>query len=80
MKKPLWHRLSSTYRTRFIKRNSGMLVSTFMDKFRQPGWCNYPGALGGGMGCWSLITDIRCKKDCGRCDMIKRNKNEADKV
>ena len=40
-------------------------------KHPQPKWCNYPDALQGVMGCWSL-TDFRIKKkkDCKNCDML----------
>lgn len=41
--------------------------------YQQPSWCNYHEALGGVMGCWSLVTKrIHGIKDCGDCDMIRK--------
>jgi len=51
--------------------------------YKQPPWCDYPEALGGLLGCWSLIgafgehvfrnERIRKEKDCEHCDCYKTN-------
>lgn len=49
-----------------------------MERYQQPTWCGYPGALEGQMGCWSLMdlkglrTDI-CKEFCNTCPEFKDN-------
>ncbi len=49
--------------------------ATWMDvkrKYRQPSWCDYPDALGGGAGCWSLIgRKVTGKNYCRNCDGFK---------
>ena len=53
-------------------REQGKTWRDIMDKYHQPEWCEYPDALGGGLGCWSLTSMmITCKEDCGNCDLIK---------
>lgn len=49
---------------------SKMLVGAFLKKYSQPDWCNYPEALAGMMGCWSLTLPgkIRAFKDCKGCE------------
>lgn len=50
-----------------------------VEKYRQPDWCNYPNALNGFVGCWSLTdidsrTNNRCKiseEYCKSCDEYK---------
>ena len=49
------------------------LVSTF----KQPSWCNYPKALNGLYGCWSLFIPERVSRIshnyCKECDNYKPN-------
>jgi len=68
MKKPLWHRLSQVEQEFILKQ--GFTVAEFMERYEQPAWCMYPEALGGTMGCWSLMTPrlIKKRKDCEECD------------
>ena len=40
--------------------------------YKQPSWCNYPEALHGKMGCWTLVgigaeTRGRCNDKCKTC-------------
>jgi hypothetical protein len=50
-----------------------------LENFKQPNWCNYPEALGGEFGCWSLI-DLRengkrkeiSKEFCSKCSSFKK--------
>ena len=48
-------------------------------KYKQPEWCNYPDALQGKMGCWSLIDlqkgGLRTKishKFCSGCECYRK--------
>ena len=50
-------------------------VGYILENYKQPDWCNYPNALEGQMGCWSLMDlskdGLRTKisKDfCKGCD------------
>jgi hypothetical protein len=37
--------------------------------YPQPNWCEYPGALEGEMGCWSLVYRTGVSPDyCKKCD------------
>ena len=42
-------------------------------RYKQPEWCDYPGALKGLMGCWSLISwPWRMNRHrCSSCDCCK---------
>jgi len=43
-----------------------------MERYKQPDWCDYPGALMGAMGCWSLLgRRIKSIADCGDCECKK---------
>ena len=65
---PFFHRLPQKEQKRIL--SSDMTIRQVLDTYRQPGWCNYPEALAGFMGCWSLITPgrIRKRSDCHNCD------------
>jgi len=40
--------------------------------YSQPEWCEYPDALCGQWGCWSLVGDRIGKiDDCGECEYRK---------
>lgn len=51
-------------------------VAQLKELYQQPDWCNYPGALDGIMGCWSLM-DLKglrksiCVKFCSKCEEFK---------
>ena len=50
--------------------------------YPQPSWCNYPDAVAGEMGCWSLM-DFRVtgRAYCKNCNCyIKRAKKEKDGI
>lgn len=73
MIKPFFHRITKKEFNKLIddKRTWGFV----MENFRQPTWCDYPDALSGKMGCWSL-TQWPCvksisKKYCETCDACK---------
>ena len=71
--KRYFHELSQEEVDKLIadKKNWGDI----MQEYKQPDWCNYPNALEGTMGCWSLVDlskdGLRTKisKDfCKGCD------------
>lgn len=72
-----WHEVPKDEQEKIVK-DSGMTMEQFMAKYKQPDWCEYPEALAGQMGCWSLILSrsIHCKADCGDCDCIAKPPNE----
>jgi hypothetical protein len=40
--------------------------------YPQPLWCEYPDAVCGQMGCWSLMYfNIHSKEDCYACEFFK---------
>jgi len=64
--KKYWHRLKSDINMEKIT------VGDCLKKYKQPDWCNYPNALEGGMGCWSLVfhREKINKKFCRNCDLF----------
>ncbi len=76
--KPFFHELSQSEIDVLIANKSTW--PDIMDKYSQPSWCNYPEALSGVMGCWSL-TDLSEKslrksiskewcKSCPECKAV----------
>lgn len=67
-----WHEVPPAEREQLIKE-SKMTVGKLLERFKQPDWCEYPEALAGQMGCWSLVTsrNVNGIKDCGDCEYIK---------
>lgn len=65
-----WHELPQKKVDRLIKNK--IIVSEILKKYKQPDWCNYPDALVGVMGCWSLISNepngVISRKFCSDCD------------
>jgi hypothetical protein len=48
---------------------SGATWEDVEDTYDQPAWCNYPDALAGIMGCWSLIElSVKDKSYCCACE------------
>lgn len=72
-----WHLIPKEEQERVLK--SGIKVGTFMATYAQPDWCQYPEALSGQMGCWSLMTPdaIRKRGDCTECDCSADYKEET---
>ncbi len=63
-----WHRLSKKEK-RYIL-DSNIPVKEFLKQYHQPSWCDYPEALAGLMGCWSLMVSLTyvSKRYCKNCD------------
>lgn len=56
-------------------------IGEVMDKYSQPEWCSYPDALGGTMGCWSLMDIRGLRKEisvdfCNNCECFKHRKDD----
>jgi len=42
----------------------------------QPSWCEYPGAVNGEMGCWSLMDFlIAGPESCTECELFRKKAN-----
>lgn len=67
LKNKYWHKLTDEEIQFLIKKNPKW--KWFKKYIKQPDWCDYPDALKGLMGCWSLVfTKDRNKKKCSDCD------------
>ena len=56
----------------------GITYNELAKRHPQPKWCNYPDAVQGVMGCWSLTGfKIKKKSDCKDCEcliVLKKNR------
>lgn len=79
--KQYWHKLRNDEIQKL--RSAGKTWGYIVENYLQPDWCNYPEALGGQMGCWSLIdSDIRQKismEYCKNCDCFVANQEALSK-
>lgn len=82
IEKKFWHELTDTEMLALLKAG-GMTWGEAQKKYPQPPWCDYPEAVCGVMGCWSLMGiggknplghRIRKREDCKGCDLIKEAK------
>lgn len=74
--KKYFHELPKDEINTLIKNK--VTFGTIMKTYLQPDWCNYPGALQGEFGCWSLMdlyaveTRRKISKEfCKSCDEFK---------
>lgn len=52
--------------------DSGMTWGECAEQYPQPPWCQYPNAVAGEMGCWSLMyRDVTGEEFCKSCDQYK---------
>lgn len=72
-KKRFWHRVGQKV---VDSINGNKTWQYVMDNFKQPTWCNYPEALSGIMGCWTLTSDEGrqkiSRKFCKDCECYKK--------
>jgi hypothetical protein len=71
--KKYWHKLSAASHRKIMKSN--ITIGEIMKKYSQPPWCIYQNALGGWVGCWSLVgaeQKIKSVKDCKTCSLSRR--------
>ena len=74
-KRPFLHELTPGEIDKILAEK--IKIGELMERYRQPDWCGYPGALEGQMGCWSLmdLKGLRCKisKDfCCDCPELRK--------
>jgi len=73
MEKKYWHELTKEQVSDFIQDAKNLCSIT--DIYKQPDWCNYPDALEGILGCWSLLShtkDIEINEEyCSKCYFFK---------
>lgn len=55
-------------------QDAGTTWAGIMESFEQPKWCEYPEALAGKMGCWSLTSRMVTGEDyCKKCECYKES-------
>lgn len=68
--KKYFHELSKDEFNELVKKK--YTWGKLAEDYPQPKWCNYPNALEGEMGCWSLVgLMIKSENDCQNCDLCK---------
>ena len=67
-----WHRLTNKEIEELI--DTKITYGELTEIIKQPTWCQYPKALEGIMGCWSLVGNRKkiSHKFCKDCDCYKR--------
>lgn len=78
-KRKYFHELSDSWLYKLRKRKEKLKY--LFDHYRQPVWCDYPEAMGGVMGCWSLVDlfNLRHKISrnfCRDCDLYRKEGKE----
>jgi hypothetical protein len=72
MNKIYWHELPNEKQKKIFDRAEklGKNWGWFQKRFKQPDWCDYPGALEGELGCWSLLSmkTAITREFCKNCD------------
>lgn len=69
MEKKYWHEISAEEESEVY--SSGITYDELLKKYKQPDWCNYPNALLGSWGCWSLTGSHRADispEFCKNCE------------
>ena len=77
-----WHELTDEEMQ--IMFDAKVKIGWVVENIKQPDWCEYPNALEGVMGCWSLIdvNDLRkkiCHEFCKNCDCYRKS-NHGKKI
>ena len=71
-----WHKLPQEKINELIKNKTK--IKEILKNYKQPDWCNYPEALGGFLGCWSLTDNrpggLRTKISMEYCKNCTENK------
>lgn len=72
--KKYWHELSKKEQQE-VKHRKNYTIGDFQAEFSQPEWCQYPLALEGNMGCWSLFDGFVHGEGavmCEQCEYLDR--------
>lgn len=79
MAKQYWHKEEQEEVDKLIE--SGITIAKLKEQYKQPDWCNYPDALDGVLGCWSLNNNTQnglrtkiCEDFCKTCPKWKKIK------
>jgi hypothetical protein len=68
-----FHELTRPEYRKFCKGNPHMTYAEIEKRYPQPPWCNYPEAVMGVMGCWSLTSFmVKGREYCVTCDCLKK--------
>ena len=76
-----FHEISNEERNKLISEKRSL--NYISEYYKQPEWCDYPEALLGALGCWSLNdlgengTRVKISEEfCKNCDMFCHKNNE----
>jgi hypothetical protein len=75
--KKYWHEIPEDEMKTLLSKP--LTESYVLDNYLQPDWCEYPEALRGLMGCWSLTGNNRIHIGldfCKKCDCFIAEKNK----
>lgn len=87
MEQIYWHKLTRSQQHEILERGAALHKTWggLGKRFKQPDWCNYPDALEGEMGCWSLLgvwmnsSEIVFSREfCKDCDCYVGNESEDE--
>jgi hypothetical protein len=68
-----FHKLTEEEFDELVKQK--MTWEEVAKKYQQPKWCDYPDAVCGPMGCWSLMMFlVKNKKYCRDCDCFNKRR------
>jgi hypothetical protein len=68
-----FHELTEPEFEELCKIHPHWTYSELEKRYPQPPWCNYPEAIMGLMGCWSLIGFmVKDKKYCSKCECLMK--------
>lgn len=75
--KMYWHQLPDDL-VKHLFEVGRITWGEIMELYNQPPWCEYPHALNGALGCWSLVDEkLRHEisvKFCADCHLFKKVK------
>lgn len=73
--KPYFHSLSEADIKKLEEQKTTW--GDVVKNYKQPDWCDYPDALTGPMGCWSLTMGVQfvCLDYCKSCPLFKKHYN-----
>lgn len=72
-----FHELTEEEYKKIVESKKYKTMTEFEQDYPQPEWCQYPDAIFGVMGCWSLIGFMVENQDyCKHCDLNKEAEEE----
>lgn len=75
-----WHEATDEELKALVEK--GTTIKQVNEQYIQPDWCDYPGALDGMMGCWSLTDVLGLRHSISHefCKTCPCYKNEIQKT